>query len=289
MKARRFAIGGLVIAAFIGVVSYAMTRGSTVSQDDIPGMTGMSHDGSGNMPGILPAGDISGLHSTSDGYALQLVTTKLSLSSPGWLSFRVLGDGRKPVLDFQVEATKKMHLLIVRRDLAHYQHVHPTMTSNGTWTVHMVVPAPGKYRVFADFATGGKRRVLGADLTAPGAFTAVPLPKRRTTTRVDGYEVTLHAGMLMPSTEAAIRFTVSRDGQPVTSLQPYLGNLGHLVILRENTLQYLHVHPTSSGGAGPEIRFSADLPRRGRYRAFLQFQAGGTVHMAAFTLEAHAM
>ena len=189
--------------------------------------------------------------------------------------------------DFQVDATKLMHLIIVRRDLTNYQHIHPTMASDGTWSIDAQVASPGRYRAFADFATGGKRHVLGADLTAPGTATSVPLPQPQTTTRVDGFEVTLHAGMLMSGQEAALRFSISRGGAPVKTLEPYLGNLGHLVILREKTLQYLHVHPTSSGGSGPDIRFAGELARPGRYRAFLQFQANGTVHTAAFTLETH--
>jgi len=276
MNTRTLAIGGLVVAAFIGATAYA-------------GMAGMNTGDSsstGSMPGMLAVGDVSGLRSSADGYTLKLTTTRLSVASPARLSFRVLAANGKPVRDFQVDATKKMHLIIVRRDLTNYQHLHPTMASDGTWSIDAAVRAPGSYRAFADFATSGKRRVLGADMAAPGTTTTVPLPTPRTSTRVDGYGVTLRAGMLMPGTEAEMRFTVSRNGKPVTSLEPYLGNLGHLVILRAKTLQYLHVHPTSAGGAGPNIRFAGDLTHAGRYRAFLQFQTNGKVHTAAFTLEA---
>lgn len=291
MNTRTLAIGGLVVAAFIGATAYAMTRSST-SHDNMPGMTGMSTDDSssdGSMPGMLAVGDVSGLRSSADGYTFKLATTTLLVASPSRLSFRVVAADGKPVRDFQVDATKKMHLIIVRRDLTNYQHLHPTMAGDGTWSIDAAVRAPGNYRAFADFATSGKRRVLGADLTAPGTTTTVPLPEPSTTTRVDGYDVTRHAGMLMTGSEAAIRFTVSRDGKPVRNLEPYLGNLGHLVILRAKTLQYLHVHPTSSGGTGPTIRFAADLTHAGRYRAFLQFQTNGKVHTAAFTLKAQAM
>ena len=39
------------------------------------------------------------------------------------------------------------------------------------------------------------------------------------------------------------RVTVTRDGEPVTDLQPYLGAFGHLVAIRDGDLAYLHVHP----------------------------------------------
>ncbi len=85
--------------------------------------------------------------------------------------------------------------------------------------------------------------------------------------------------------------TVSRNGQPVTDLQPYLAAYGHLVALRDGDLAYLHVHPDGGPGdghttAGPGITFYATVPAGGDYRLFLDFKHGGTVHTAAFT--AHA-
>ena len=290
MNTRNLAIGGLVLAIVIGGATFAMTRGPESAQHRMPTMPGMTNEtkgNAGNMPGMLSVGDVSGLSSSADGYTLELAIKQLSVAKPERFSFRVLGSDNQPVRDFQVDATKKMHLIIVRRDLTNYQHIHPTMASDGTWSVAAAVSAPGRYRAFMDFATRGKRSVLGIDLRAAGASTREALPAPRTTIRADGYEVAMHSGMLMSGNQAAMRFTVSRDGEPVTSLEPYLGSLGHLVILREKTLQYLHVHPSSSGGSGPDVRFAGDFAHPGRYRAFLQFQTGGVVHTAAFTIEVH--
>jgi len=91
----------------------------------------------------------------------------------------------------------------------------------------------------------------------------------------DGYDVTLdrdHAGVL--------RFAVSRDGVPVTDLQPYLGARGHLVMLRAGDLAYEHVHPVAGAGA---LAFETGGAAPGTYRLFLQFRHGGAVHSAAFT------
>ena len=87
---------------------------------------------------------------------------------------------------------------------------------------------------------------------------------------------------LAPKT--ALHFRVSREGQDVEGLEPYLGAMGHLVALREGDLAYLHVHPT--GGSGSRIDFRAVFPSVGRYRLFLQFAHEGQVRTAAFTLEA---
>jgi hypothetical protein len=297
LSTRNLVICGLVAAVLGGSVTYAVIRGSKSGQagttgatrtSDMSGMTSEPTSGSVSMAGMLAVGDVSGLNSSADGYTLELASKTLTVAKRTRFSFRVVHSDDRPVRAFQIDATKMMHLIIVRRDLTSYQHVHPSMAPDGTWSIAVAVGVPGNYRAFADFATGGKRHVLGVNLKAPGATTTTPLPPPRTTVRVDGYSVTFQTGMLMAGSEASLHFTVTRAGTPVTNLQHYLGNLGHLVIIRERTLQYLHVHPTSIGGGGPDIHFTGELAHAGRYRAFLQFQIKGRVHTAAFTLRAHA-
>ena len=97
----------------------------------------------------------------------------------------------------------------------------------------------------------------------------------------DGYEVEVARGSDSAGREAELRFTVTRDGQPV-AVEPYLGAGGHLVALREGDLAYLHVHPTGGSGTDP-IAFMTEFPTEGRYRLFLQFKHEGKVHTAALT------
>ena len=65
--------------------------------------------------------------------------------------------------------------------------------------------------------------------------------------------------------------------------EPYLGAAGHLVVIREGDLGYLHVHPLD-GEAGP-VRFAAEFPTPGTYRLFFDFSSGGTVRTASFTVD----
>ena len=292
MNMRMLAVGGAVALAAIGGLTYAMlgtaSHDTSSNDDSMPGMGGSSSSG-GAMERMLPVGDVSGLKRAADGYSLDLETASLSKGAPSPIAFRIVGPGGQAITRFQVDATKKMHLIVVRRDLTNYQHLHPRMSQDGTWTIKAAVAGSGSYRAFADFAAGGKRHVLGVDLTVPGVSTRIPLPEPSTTAKVDGYSVELHAGMLMAGDDSPIRFRITREGRPVRNLERYLGNLGHLVVLHKSTVQYLHVHPTSGAVSGSDIRFSADFPRPGPYRAFLQFQTEGRVHTAEFTIEAHSM
>ena len=149
--------------------------------------------------------------------------------------------------------------------------------------------AAGSYRVFADFvpAATGDTLTLTSTLEVAGDLQPVQLGADTTESTVDGLTVTLD-GAPAAGTSSMLTFTVTRDGTPVTTLQPYLGAAGHLVALRVGDLAYLHVHPMDdpTGKSGPEVAFMAEAPTAGRYLLYLDFQVDGRVHTATFTTTA---
>jgi len=231
------------------------------------------------MPATAAGGSAPGLSVSQDGLTLAVQRSSLPPGATRTLRFRILDASGRPVRRFEIESTKRLHLIVVRRDLTGFQHLHPVMAADGTWSTRLRLPRAGDYRVFTDFVVGGTKRVLGADLAASGSFAARPLPRPAPVAEVDGYRVALAEGSLRAGREATLRFTVTRDGRAVTPA-PYLGARGHLVALREGDLAYSHVHPDANS-----LSFMSELPTAGRYRLFLQFRAGGRLHTAAFTQE----
>ncbi|WP_436495022.1 hypothetical protein [Actinokineospora sp. HUAS TT18] len=226
------------------------------------------------------ASPFAGLTSSQDGYTLAPVSETVA---SGPFLYRILGPDGRAVTAFDVESDKLMHLIVVRRDTSGFRHVHPVMAADGTWSVPLEVGQAGTYRVFADFKpTGAKAITLGADFTVAGEFEPKTYPESRVA-EVDGYQVRLD-GDLAAGKATRIRATVSRDGKPVTDLQPYLGAYGHLVALRQSDLAYLHIHPRKDGKSGPEIAFVTVPPSEGGYRLFLDFQHNGVVHTVEFTV-----
>jgi hypothetical protein len=221
----------------------------------------------------------AGLSLAQDGLRLAATDTTLRPRRAARFEFKIVDSHGATVRAFDVEQDRRMHLIVVRRDLTGYQHLHPTRTGAGAWTTALRLPAAGAYRAFADFRTGGRRLTLGVDLLAPGAFAPRALPAPATTAHVDGYDVALRE-----RGTSALRFTVRRRGAPVAGLQPYLGARGHLVVLRAGDLAYEHVHPLG-GGAPGEIAFESATTTPGSYRLFLQFRHGGRVHTVGFTRE----
>lgn len=234
-----------------------------------------------------------GLMVSQDGYTLALADLSIPAGPTVPLRFQILGPDGTPVTGYQTKHDKDLHLIVVRRDLTGFQHVHPTLAQDGTWSVPVDLSAAGEYRVFADFTPNGHDAglTLGADLAVPGSYDPRPLPAPAGTAEVvDGYRVTLD-GRLVAGQDSELTLTVSKDGAPVTDLQPYLAAYGHLVALRAGDLAYLHVHPAGEPGdgvtpAGPDITFYATAPSAGDYRLFLNFQHDGVVRTAEFTLTA---
>lgn len=222
------------------------------------------------------AADPHGGHEMSTAPAVHLALTQRSYD-PGDqdVSFQVQGADGTPVTAYDVKHEKQLHLIVLgTRELTDFQHVHPTMAADGTWSVRLRLQPGTSYRMYADGSTGGADFLATADLFTTGGHPAPqPLPEPATTDQVDGYTVDLDQA----DGSAALR--VSKAGQPV-ALEPYLGALGHLVVIRTDDLSYLHVHP-QDGTATPTFEVAGLAP--GRYRYFFDFQVDGVVHTAAFT------
>jgi hypothetical protein len=223
---------------------------------------------------------VRGLAVSDHGLTLQLARHTAQPGRRFELAFRITDRRGRTVRDFDVEHTKRMHFIVVRRDMTGFQHLHPTQRPDGSWSVPVTLPDAGSYRVFADFSHDGETTTLASDLRVDGDAEFVPLPEPATeATTGDGYSVRLAETQAHAGRESAIRFTVLQHDKPV-KVQPYLGANGHLVALREGDLAFLHVHPMEG-----TTEFDSTFPTVGRYRLFLQFKHAGRVHTVAFTQE----
>jgi hypothetical protein len=231
--------------------------------------------------GAMAADPVRGLAVADNGLRLEVADPELERGRTETLRFRVVDDAGRTVRDFDVEHTKRMHLIVARRDLTGFQHLHPEQAADGGWSVPLRLGEPGSYRVFADFSHDAEKTTLAADLRVDGDAELGALPKPAATAVSDGgYDVRLDAPAAHPGEEAELRFTITKDGRTVQPEQ-YLGAGGHLVALREGDLAFLHVHPIANGAA----TFDTTFPTEGRYRLFLQFQHDGRVQTVAFTQE----
>jgi len=273
----------LLFAAAFGAGSLldVAAPGASAEGDGAHMENGAHEEGGDHMQGMDP---VRGLGVAENGLRLEVADPELERGATEPLRFRVVGETGQPVTDFGLTHTKRMHVIVARRDLTGFQHLHPAMAADGTWTVPLRLAEAGTYRVFADFSVDGEATTLADDLRVDGDADLRPLPRpaAEAVSEPGGYTVDLRAGDPSAGEEASLRFEVSGDGHPAV-LQPYLGAGGHLVALREGDLAFLHVHPTGDGGRDGSIEFDATFPTAGDYRLFLQFRVGGELQTVAFT------
>jgi hypothetical protein len=221
---------------------------------------------------------------SSDGLTLVPASRTFAAGRAQPLQFKITAAGGAPVTTYEVVHDKALHLILIRRDLSGFQHLHPTMAPDGTWSIPLTLAEPGSYRAIADFtAVAGGNKVpttLGVDLTVAGDYAPVelPAPVRQAVTK--DFQVSYEGEPRTGSTQP-LMMSVNTAGKPA-ALEPYLGAYGHLVVLREGDVGYVHVHPEEQLVDG-KVKFWLAAPGPGRYRMFFDFQVAGQVHTAAWT------
>jgi hypothetical protein len=234
----------------------------------------------------------TGLSASDGGFAFTPSATSLSANQPHALHFKILDAQGMAATAFEPDQTKLMHFYLIRSDLTGFQHVHPTMAADGTWTADLAAVAPGTYRAYVAFnaknAAGSTvAEVLSKTLTVAGPASNTPLPAAASTTTVDGYTLSI-GGEMMHAMTHTLTITVSKNGAPVTDLQPYLETYAHLTAIHAGDLAFAHLHPEGAAATnatgGPTLTFQTSMPKSGDWRFFIQFQTGGILHTAAITL-----
>lgn len=289
------AFGGAFVAADAAVPQSTVSNWTNEAKGhDMDSTTG-GHGGHGSNAPAQASADVPGVTSAHGGYLLMPVAAPAEADRAGDLSFRILDAAGQALTSFATSHEKQLHLIVVRTDGAEFRHVHPTMDADGTWSLPWQWSEAGTYRIYADFVPDTDETPETITLTrtveVAGQFTPATLKATNTAT-VDGYTVDL-TGQVTAGSSSQLTFTVSKDGKPVTNLEPYLGAFGHLVALRDGDLAFLHVHPegdepTQGDTAGPDVGFVAELPTPGRYLLYLDFQVEAKVHSAPFVVDTTA-
>jgi len=284
----------VIAAVLVALSAAALAAGCSTPAPQSPGSSPPApspapNDGMNGMAG-MPMESGNGLADTVNGYTLALRTPPAA--TPATATTYVITRHGKTVTAFDPEQTKLMHFYLIRSDLSGFQHVHPSMSPDGAWSAPTTAVTPGAYRIYVQFVphadAAGGALTLSTRVTVPGMneTALAPLPPPSPSTEVDGYSVALD-GALAAGREVPLRITITKNGQPVTDLQPYLDTYAHVTAIHQGDLAFAHLHPdgaVSGDHGGPTLTVHAQLPERGNYRMFIQFQTDGALHTAAITV-----
>lgn len=207
--------------------------------------------------------------------------------------------------NFATVHEKIMHVIIVRKDLQDFQHVHPEFNqTTGKFTLaNLTFPSDGPYRIFADFtpttsqigADGQPLPVtLNEDVTVGtlANYKAQPVVDSPLSKTFQSYQAQLTATPtpIAAGRSTTLTFALNQNGKPVTNLEKYLGALGHSVVLREGDLEFLHTHALDEDVANQtgKVDFAVTFPTAAKYKVFSQFQHQGKILTTDFVLTAES-
>jgi hypothetical protein len=218
-------------------------------------------------------------------------------------------DGKTPILAYDVDMQKPIHLIVVRDDLGEFMHLHPTLErATGTFRQSFSREPGRRYYAYADTTPHGIGQQVFRFTIAPDGTTPQrqPSPQRLFATpsppsvSAGPYAVALARTTLRANAAQPLDLTVLKGGRPASDLVPYLGAAAHAVFIETSTLAYVHIHPTLRGAsagamgamnmdanaqAGPRMTMQVPALPAGSYKLWLQFGgAGGAVYTAPFTI-----
>ena len=182
--------------------------------------------------------------------------------------------------EFEPIHTKLAHLIIVREGLDEFAHLHPTVDATGNMTAAHTLKSGGSYLVFLDHKPVGMPAATAhAKLVVEGDSPPAPALKPDVPGTIEGDGLQAKVSLRAPADKAqVVSFQVQdASGKPTSDLQPYLGAMGHLVVLSADGSQYVHAHPLTGTAQGGNVEFEVHFPGPGTYKGWGQFQRGGKV------------
>ena len=197
----------------------------------------------------------------------------------------------KPLGQFTMFQEKLMHLIVVSDDLQYFDHIHPVYKQNGRFEVTKSFPSGGRYTLLSDFKPIGQEEQVSVLKLKVDGTPAPAIPIDMATSRPIGEikaSLELPKSGLKAGAEAMLVFKLQQNnGALVNDLRPYLGEKGHLVIIKQSSslarIDYIHAHPHAAANMSDgEIHFMAKFPKPGKYKMWGQFNRGGKIVVADF-------
>ena len=221
-----------------------------------------------------------------------------------------------PVTDVVDSHERPMHLIIVSRDLLHFQHLHPAPSgAAGEYTIEATFPEPNTYLLYAEFTRAGGHPTVERHEVAVGDDRGHPasLAEDRAPKVIGDVQVSLQGADALragPVAALAIRIVDAQAGSAITNLRPYLGAPAHIVIIDERGQTFGHAHGEQLDGStgietrsapgdghgihgaaaayGPDIGLHHTFQTPGLYKIWAQMQlADGDVITASFVVRAY--
>ncbi|MBI1936391.1 hypothetical protein HYS31_08215 [Candidatus Woesearchaeota archaeon] len=213
-------------------------------------------------------------------YKVGFIRPDVQLGKEGLLKFTINDmQLKKPVSDLEIVHDKIMHVVLVRNDLKHFDHVHAEMTEPGVFAVPYKFSSSGTYRIWVDFTVNGMQHIVDFDINVPGS---VESEEKDT---LGWLKVNfISSKEIAVGKETELKFEIfDKSNNPAQITEKFLAANAHLIAIGEALEEFSHNHDENFDGDNNLI-FRHTFTESGKYRLWAQFLAEGKVRTAGFDI-----
>ena len=171
--------------------------------------------------------------------------------------------GNAPRLSISHE--KEIHVIVVSNDLTVYKHIHPEKQRDGVFIAYENLE-PGLLQVFVDISPEDKHYTIKPNavyVDEVATEKANLIHETHWEKEIKGKKVQLEKSDMVVDKAIDLTFHLKNDNP-----EPYLGALGHVVIIDEAVKEFIHVHPISE----KTTKFEAHFSKAGMYKLWAEFK-----------------
>ncbi len=242
-------------------------------------------------------------HSAQPGsgfYELRVISLDDFLAGkPQHLYLQIVDTNTQNVMNY-IEPTHErlLHLIVMDENQEWFAHPDPSY-DNTYFMTTLTFPHPGKYYLFATFQEIGQTERTITQTVSILASEEAGLQELQESPFVD---IELRTPLTMSSAELSseigglsfgLREKVS--GKLSMKIDPYFEAPGHVVLIRKDTFEYTHLHPTELSASmsalvsnDSSILFRVPAEQKpvspGEYTVFAEFSINGQVHTQLFAI-----
>jgi len=237
-------------------------------------------------------------------YTLNLDQNQYLPNTPIQLRVAIQDQENKNVTRFKGTSITPVHVISIKKDGSNFQHLLAAINrSTGMVEVsELQFDQPGAYRIFAEFSPeNGTKDDFGNDkIYAPyqdievgsAADASVALKAEKLNDTANGINVNLSVmegdgvgnDLVGTSLNLSVRYKTGET--PFTQLEPYLGKLGHMVVLDSN-LNYLQADVVTDEMLPQSglVVYQATFPKAGQYQLYVMSKAQNTFNTNSFVMD----
>lgn len=182
------------------------------------------------------------------------------------------------VSDLDIVHDKIMHVVLVRKDLKYFDHIHPQQI-DGKFIVPYSFYSPGDYRIWIDFTVDGMQYIIDFD-TSVKDVKEVSEPDK-----LDKLNVEMDLEKEKFSDNYEIEFTITdSNNNPVHITEKFLAANAHMIVVDEILDEFGHAHDENFDKDNV-LSFEYKFKNKGIHKMWVQFSVNENVIIKEFEVE----